>query len=149
MPIHEAAHEGNVGATLTLLSKGADPNAGLFRWTPLHAAARHGRTDFVGDGLRQKRLAVLEVLLRHGADPTVRDVRDATPLGIAAKSGNAEAVRRLLDVDPSESAMLLRRGHYNPDVQALLENRSPPRQRAVFAIGKKSAPRKKMVGLSY
>ena len=54
--------------------------------TPLHVAAQHGHA------------AVVEALLRHGADVMARDEGDhATPLHWAAEGGHLEVVRMLVE----------------------------------------------------
>lgn len=66
-----------------LLGRGADINAipaGFdFAGTPLHYAALRGRRDIV------------DWLLSHGADPTIRDPKvNSLPEGWAAHDGHAE-----------------------------------------------------------
>jgi ankyrin repeat protein len=83
----EACGRGDVAAAETLLAETelarAQDSHGS---TALHAAAAHGH------------LAVVELLVRRGADPNVRDAGDnATPLHCAAGAGHAGVVRALLD----------------------------------------------------
>ncbi len=88
-PLHRAAIRGlSVMTEQMLRLSGVDPdevdNAG---WTPLHEACNHGR------------LAVVKVLLRHGADVNrfggVGDQRE-TPLHDAAKGGHLKVVKYLV-----------------------------------------------------
>jgi ankyrin repeat protein len=74
------------GITELLIVRGSDVNAlNKFRETPLHAAAKAGRTD------------VAEVLLRHAASLNARDRFGATPLWWAAEWGQAAYAKLLLD----------------------------------------------------
>lgn len=58
------------------------------RETPLHCAAQHGHR------------AVLALLLRHDADPSVKNGRGETPLDLAAQYGRLDAVRMLVGARP-------------------------------------------------
>jgi hypothetical protein len=63
-----------------------DPSLANFmdgRTSPLHEAARSGGTD------------VVQVLLEHGADPSLLDGGGRTPLALAAEQGHAEAAALL------------------------------------------------------
>jgi len=80
-PLHQAVAAGNLPLVTTLLEAGADPNAQRLpldeghpvAWlrsdTPLHTAARIGRTN------------VMELLLRHGAKLEMTNSVGQTPLG--------------------------------------------------------------------
>lgn len=67
-----------------LLIAGADPNArGKEGGTPLMAAAWFGCGDSVSE------------LIRHGADPTLRDNKDRNARDLAAQRGHSEVVKLL------------------------------------------------------
>lgn len=87
-PLHSAvAHRDREAAFLAaaaLLDAGAAPN--VFQqggWTPLHSAALHGHLDLV------------ELLLRHGADPAAESDDGQTPTDLAREKGHARVVERL------------------------------------------------------
>ncbi len=78
-----AVEEGRQAGVALLLELGFDVNA-LRRSTPLHEAAMRGD------------LPTIELLLEHGADPTLRDTGyDATPAGWAEHFGQTEAQQLL------------------------------------------------------
>jgi ankyrin repeat protein len=84
----EACGRGDRAAAEALL--GAEPDLARARdshgSTALHAAAAHGH------------LALVELLLRQGAEPNARDAGDnASPLHFAAGAGHVDIVRALLD----------------------------------------------------
>jgi len=81
-PIHSAtAHrDPGVSAELvrTLLDSGADPNVTQAGgWTPLHAAAAHGREE------------IAKLLVEHGASLQARSEDGRTPLEMARAKGHA------------------------------------------------------------
>ena len=87
-PLHSAVAnrdpEGARAVAAALLAAGADPNVEQEGgWTPLHAAALHGDLDLV------------ELLLRHGADPASASVDGKTPGDLAREKGHARVVERL------------------------------------------------------
>jgi ankyrin repeat protein len=75
-----AALAGNLATTRRLLEAGADPNsrAGLHGGTPLLTAVR--RSD----------LALVRLLVMHGADPDLADAAGQSPLGLALASRPAQ-----------------------------------------------------------
>lgn len=87
-PLHSAVAqrdpEASWAVAAALLDSGADPNvAQQGGWTPLHAAALHGDVGLV------------EMLLRHGADPAPESDDDKTPADLAREKGHARVVERL------------------------------------------------------
>jgi ankyrin repeat protein len=89
LPIHKAAMMGRQAALQLLLQR--DPNSVNAEandgWTCLHLAAHHGHS------------AAVEILLRYGADVTLRDAERMQPLhraASAATSGNVETCQVLL-----------------------------------------------------
>jgi ankyrin repeat protein len=87
-PLHLASFFGQLDAARALLDAGAAVAAvshNSLRNTPLHAAAAG------------KHAAIALLLLERGADPSIRDAGDATPLRIADENGLtdvADAIRR-------------------------------------------------------
>ncbi|KAL7302888.1 hypothetical protein TKK_0004117 [Trichogramma kaykai] len=71
--LHAACMTGNVAAANLLLSQGVDVNLDSYKYSPLHIAAQY------------RHLNVIEILLRHGADPNQRDVEKSTPLHALAR----------------------------------------------------------------
>jgi ankyrin repeat protein len=79
-----AAASDRVESVALLIDLGFDVNA-INRTTPLHVAALH-------EAAQRGNMAVIRLLLEHGADPNVRDSGyDATPAGWAEHFGRAEA----------------------------------------------------------
>jgi ankyrin repeat protein len=71
-------------AVALLIELGFDVNA-IDRTTPLHVTALH-------DAARRGNMAVIRLLVEHGADPDIRDSGyDATPGGWAEHFGMSEA----------------------------------------------------------
>lgn len=88
-PIHSAAANRSAETSLplckTLLEGGADPNvAQAGGWTPLHQAATHGR------------MAVVELLLAHGAKVETESDDNRTAADMAKVKGHSE-IQALLE----------------------------------------------------
>ena len=127
--LHVAVVRGHAGLAMALLEHGADPNADGPGYTALHWAAGSWHTELTGrlrgidtdadpewrslNGLRAGRLALVDALLAHGADPDVRlgrhppqfgfasqrfrvSLLGATPFLLAAMDANVEVMRRLV-----------------------------------------------------
>ncbi|XP_008836722.1 2-5A-dependent ribonuclease isoform X2 [Nannospalax galili] len=86
----EAVKRQNIDEIHKLLATGADVNVSedIGGWTPLHNAVQCGRVDIV------------ELLLRHGADPHQRKKNGATPFIIAGIQGDV----KLLEIFLSKGA---------------------------------------------
>lgn len=122
-----AARNDRVDALVTLVKSGANPDADVYRGTPLCWAAAVGR------------VAAIARLVELGADPTGRSTfggpthgRGLTPLHLAAQNGNVDAVTALLELgaDPAPTDALYDSppagwaehfGH--PEVAALIRER--------------------------
>jgi ankyrin repeat protein len=87
MPLHSAAAARSVPIARLLLEHGAPVNArqgrGSLGFTPLMEAAFNGQLDMV------------ETLLSHGADPSLRDEEGRTAADHARARGHAPAAERL------------------------------------------------------
>lgn len=99
-PLHLVAGMGNVEIALLLINAGADVNAiNEFGWTPLYCAVSASSLIFdVGDNA-----AVIDLLVKNGADITIADKSSLTPLDIAEKT-MAEAV--LINFKTEEAKIL-------------------------------------------
>ena len=100
-PLLVATVRGHTWLAMFLLEQGADPNAGEAGYTPLHWAAGAWHTELTGslrgietardaewrslNGLRDGKLALVEALLAHGADPDVRLVNHPPQFGFASQ----------------------------------------------------------------
>ncbi len=100
-PLLVATVRGHTRLATFLLEQGADPNAGEAGYTPLHWAAGAWHTELTGslrgietardeewralNGLRDGKLALVEALLAHGADPDVRLVNHPPQFGFASQ----------------------------------------------------------------
>ena len=102
-PLQHAILQRQTAAVRLLLDRGADPNRGAGPGSPAPLLLAAGDTD----------PAILNLLLAHGADPTVEDEHGATPLSRAVSAGplngpdrpmfggcRVETVRALITHDP-------------------------------------------------
>ncbi|KAL3843011.1 hypothetical protein ACJMK2_020973 [Sinanodonta woodiana] len=71
-----AIQEGNLVMAENLLNKGLDLNAAITEYTPLTVAANVGDTEMT------------KVLLKHGADPVVKDSSGETAFHVASRLGH-------------------------------------------------------------
>ena len=127
-PLLVATVRGHAALAISLLEQGADPNVDAAGYTPLHWAAGSWHTELTGrlrgiatdrddewrslNGVRTGKLALIEALLAHGADPHGRLVNappqfgyasgrfrvslvGATPFLLAAMDANLRVMRAL------------------------------------------------------
>jgi len=86
MSIIEAIETGNVTRAISLIQEGANVNEiNSFGWTPLHIAARDGKTGFANS------------LIKHHANIDVRDLVGQTPLHRAAFWGHLDICKLLVE----------------------------------------------------
>jgi len=79
MPLHSAASARNLDAARLLLEHGAPINARQQGgWTAIHAAAQSGDR------------ALVELMLKSGADPTLANDEGKTPAAVAREKGHEE-----------------------------------------------------------
>ena len=127
-PLLVATLRGHAALAIALLEQGADPDAGRAGYTALHWAAGSWHTELTGslrgiaterddewrslNGVGAGRLALVDALLTHGADPDARlaahppqfgfasqrfrvSLTGATPFLLAAMDGNLAVMRAL------------------------------------------------------
>ena len=90
-PLHRAVMNGAVNLIGLLLQHKADVNIQhKFGFTPLHLSARFSHKDCN---------KIIDLLLQYGVQNVdIRDVEGRTPLQMAVRCGNAQAVKKLVDL---------------------------------------------------
>ena len=86
IPIAEAIKEGDIEAVKQHLAAGADVNAIVDDWTPLHNAAEYGQKE------------IGELLIEKGANVNTRDVDGETPLDVAIHPENSNNTDETADL---------------------------------------------------
>lgn len=122
-PLGEAAYAGRAAAAAVLLEAGASPDGAPGGARPIVEAGRRGATD------------AMRVLVEHGCDLHVADPGDRqTPLALAARAGDVDLVRRMLQrgADPrradlhGKSPLMVAANHGHVEVvRALLDAGAP------------------------
>ncbi|XP_031554891.1 ankyrin repeat domain-containing protein 39-like [Actinia tenebrosa] len=104
--LHYASRSGHFAVCELLLMKGACANAQTRsgQVTPLHRAAYCGR------------IGVVNLLLRHQADPTLCDTDGQTALHKASEKGHKEIVQLLVDRNPGLQQIKDNRGRTALDI---------------------------------
>lgn len=92
-PLHVAIHARNIQHVRILLEAGASPHKKCDGSAPIHLALSIGAIEAHASFATE----CLEVLIRHGADPTVRDDSFHNPLYLACVSNIGSAVKMLLE----------------------------------------------------
>jgi ankyrin repeat protein len=93
MPLHSAASSRNLEAARLLLERGAPVNARQQSgWVAIHAAAQNGDRSMV------------ELLLRHQANPRIVNDAGKTPAAVAREKGHEEVVFLLETYDSNEKS---------------------------------------------
>lgn len=121
--LHVAAEQGHAETAMRLLEAGADPDErDAMGCTPLRYAIMEGHVAVgevlvsfnadldapVSEGKTELHLAsmgnagLVDWLLRHGADPNVKDKQGLTPLAWATMTGQAKAVTLLTEHDGTD-----------------------------------------------
>lgn len=90
-PLHNAAEFGYLEVAKFLIAEGAQVNATV----PVQPSPSHGQTALLL-AVNSGHLAMVELLLEHGADPNLADSKHYTPLHIAAGKGFRQITERLL-----------------------------------------------------
>ena len=90
-PLHRAVMNGAVNLIGLLLQHKADVNIQhKFGFTPLHLSARFSHKDCN---------KIIDLLLQYGVQNVdIRDVEGRTPLQMAVRCGNAQAVKKFVDL---------------------------------------------------
>ena len=90
-PLHQSVIEGDENLVRLFLHHNADVNIqDQHGYTPLHVSSWHSHTN---------QRTIIDLLVKHGAQIiNMRDAKGLTPLHIAVRSGNAQAVKRLVDL---------------------------------------------------
>jgi len=125
-PLMEASRRGNLATVRVLLSKNANPNA----------RESNGGQNALMWAVSQRQSAVVEELIKHGADVQAGSKTGFTPLMFAAQQGDADSTRILLragakpnDVQPKTglSALMIASAMANAKaVDVLLDNGADP-----------------------
>ena len=94
-PLHIAAHLGSLDAISLLVNNGVDINAlsGTGATSLWYACQGYGR-ESVSNPLRP---AVVDFLLKKGANPNIADASGITPIHIAASKGELDIVELLIE----------------------------------------------------
>jgi ankyrin repeat protein len=93
-PLFDAVEACNLLETARLLDSGARVNATCGgNYTPLHFAAM---SDFV---------PMIDLLLKQGADPHAKTIRNQTPLDLAKMNNRIDAIQRLNPVNGTPVAV--------------------------------------------
>jgi ankyrin repeat protein len=139
--LHGAAAENQAESIKELLKYGLDTAAqDRWKYTPLHWAARMGGTAAIevlveignadvqvrdGSGRTALHLAAIgnhtksiRTLLKYGSDTAAQDVCDYTPLLCAARNGQADAIRVLVEEGKADVQVRDRRGRTALDLAA-------------------------------
>jgi hypothetical protein len=90
--LHNASITGSPGAVEALLAAGADPDLRYTKQSPIDGRVEAFRTAL----MYAKSAEVVDVLVKHGADPNVGDASGLTPLMLAAFRADLEVSRALL-----------------------------------------------------
>jgi len=121
-PLHKAAQANDLQQIQALLDVNANPAAlGEGGYTPLHSAAKNGSAEAIAQLANQMSVEevniqgydgdtalyyaalngtpeAVDTLLAYGADPTIANEKGYTPLHMAAYSGAAQIIKRLLKI---------------------------------------------------
>ena len=99
LPLHQACVQGNTRVVNTLLGLGYNPNEkdGVYGKTPLHLLACVSQLSRTGEIINDNILLCLDLLLQHGADPSIVCNKMKTALHYACMFANYEFLMRLLN----------------------------------------------------
>ncbi|XP_017885030.1 serine/threonine-protein phosphatase 6 regulatory ankyrin repeat subunit A-like isoform X2 [Ceratina calcarata] len=112
LALHYAASQDHYLCVFTLIGFGSDANAqDIDGATPLHLAAAAKPTD--------TNTSCVQYLLKHKADPHLRDKRNFTTIHYAVAGGNQLALKALLEVCPPEQLTVSSTGKPEPPLPAL------------------------------
>jgi ankyrin repeat protein len=80
-PLHLVAREGNIGMSMFLIQNGANVNSQAMIYTK--EGLHHMGPTILFDAVKEGKTKMVELLLKHGADPSIPDFYGQTALDVA------------------------------------------------------------------
>ena len=173
-PLHLAAQEGNLSCLQYLISVGADPKSvDIGGSTALHKAVKEGKVDCVvyllsmtKDTMRLQtkkhgrqplhvaaafgHVEVVKVLVKSGADLTVRDDDGRSPLDLAKTNGHMKSVKYISDyLSGCKAAAHTRSGQEASNISGISSDDTTARAKAMMSISEDSDNRREVDECNY